>query len=697
MFVMKLEKVRICNFRSFGEEQVINIDELTTIIGNNSSGKTAALSALNLMFSQNPSDRVLQRSDFHLPKDKTPETVDRLDLYVEAVFSFPELDGSDFDKSAAIPLFFKSMVVDSPSGVPFLRIRLIGTWERSANIEGSIESKIMYVTCPDDEELDKHYMTANRKDLDNIRVIYVPAVRDPSKQLKNVSGTMIHQILGSVNWSDHTKSDVQTLINQLNSQYVSESGVSVLNDSIHQQWRKYDSDDRYSNAVLRFNSTNIESSIKNSEIYFSPTVTEKEYTIDEMGDGLRSLFYISMVNSVLDVESAISKEIEEKEESERSFSRIPPILTIVALEEPENHISPQLLGKLMNNLKSIALKENAQVIISSHSPAIVKRVETESLRYMRMNYEDMQTEVRKIVLPDKEKFEDQYKYIKEAVRAYPELYFAKLVVLGEGDSEEIIISKYLEAYGDKIDSNGISVVPLGGRYVNHFWRLLTDLNIPFITLLDLDREREGGGWGRVKYAIQQLINVGCCKDELLRLSDGTVLSDESLEKMHTWNVNEIDCMDEWIESLEEYNVYFSSPLDIDFMLLEEFPDEYKKILSSNEGPRLKIVDCNGKNHKVPLDDSAIQMYPSEYDERIKSDVRNTLKKEGGDGTTFSDKQKELMVWYNYFFLNRGKPSTHILVMSGMDDEYLCEHTPKVIKRLIDQAYKLLDKREAILS
>ena len=42
--------------------------------------------------------------------------------------------------------------------------------------------------------------------------------------------------------------------------------------------------------------------------------------------------------------------------------------------------------------------------------------------------------------------------------------------------------------------------PISGRHVNHFWRLLNDLEIPFITLLDLDRERDGGGWGRIKYA-----------------------------------------------------------------------------------------------------------------------------------------------------------------------------------------------------
>ena len=174
----------------------------------------------------------------------------------------------------------------------------------------------------------------------------------------------------------------------------------------------------------------------------------------------------------------------------------PPVLTIIALEEPENHIAPHLIGRLVSNLKSIALKSNAQTILTSHSTAVIKRFEPRNLRYFRIDEKDFTTKVRSITLPDEEKLAEQYKFIKEAVKAYPELYFAKLVILGEGDSEEIILPKILDAKNKNIDLSGISLVPLGGRHVNHFWRLLSDLKIPCITLLDLDRERDGGGWAR---------------------------------------------------------------------------------------------------------------------------------------------------------------------------------------------------------
>ncbi len=198
---MKLAKLKLYNYRSFGEsEQIIYFDELTTLIGNNSSGKTAALDALNTIFSENSGDRNLERSDFFLPKDISPEELEKQSLYVEAVFHFNELQKEEESKTYSIPTFFDSFVVDAPGDVPYLRIRLEATWEKGSNIEGSIESKVYYITCPEIEEIgDENKRIASRHDLNRIRMIYVPAVRNPSKQLKNVSGSMMYQIMNGIN------------------------------------------------------------------------------------------------------------------------------------------------------------------------------------------------------------------------------------------------------------------------------------------------------------------------------------------------------------------------------------------------------------------------------------------------------------------------------------------------------------------
>ena len=141
-------------------------------------------------------------------------------------------------------------------------------------MEGAIESKLYYITCPESDEIsDEVKVTAFRKDLDHIRVIYVPAVRDPSKQLKNVSGTMMNQIMNSINWSQSTQENVKNQIQQLNKHFLDEPGVSVIASSINSQWALYDNDIRYSDAQLRFNTIDIDSAVKKSEVVFSPTVT----------------------------------------------------------------------------------------------------------------------------------------------------------------------------------------------------------------------------------------------------------------------------------------------------------------------------------------------------------------------------------------------------------------------------------------
>lgn len=220
---MKLSKLKLHNYRCFGnDEQIIKIDDITSFIGNNSTGKTAALLALNCLFSDNSADRILKRSDFHLPKDMKPEDMESQELYIEAVFTFDELENGE-EGIFSVPTFFKSLVVDNPGGTPYLRIRLEATWEKSSNAEGAIESRAYYITCPESVEITEEFKsTASRKDLDRIRVIYVPAVRDPSKQLKNASGTMMHQIMNSINWSSTIQEKVKAKIKELNDQFLEE-------------------------------------------------------------------------------------------------------------------------------------------------------------------------------------------------------------------------------------------------------------------------------------------------------------------------------------------------------------------------------------------------------------------------------------------------------------------------------------------
>ena len=687
---MKLTKVIINNFRSFGESQIIELNNQTVLIGNNSSGKTTVLQALSKLFSDKQNDRIIKKSDFHLTKGSRPGENTR-NLFIETIFEFDELDGTLC--GPAIPSFFEHFTVSQDDAKPFLRIRLESSWEDDGTVEGSIDTQIYYISSDEDTIRDEDKHRAPRKDLDKIRVLYVPASRTPEKELGNASGSMLSRLVNSINWTEDEIKQITNKIDELNNTFLSDSGaLTQINNEIQKSWELYHEDNRFSQAELIINSSEMAAALRQIAVKFSPTTTEEAFTVSDLGDGLRSIFYFSLVDSILDIELEITKDREENPDNPR-FKLIPPILTILAIEEPENHIAPHHIGKLVKRFKQLSNNDNSQVILTSHSPAIVKRIDPEDLRYLRIENNDsvLQTIVSDIQLP--RSIDESYKYIKGAIQAYPELYFAKLVVLGEGDSEELLLPKFFDLLGKEIDSSQISTVPLGGRHVNYFWKLLNSLKIPYITLLDFDNERYGGGWGRIKYAIQQLLEIGTERSDLVTMEDGRILNDEDIARISSNQISDIfsQPLSSWINHLEKFNVFFSAPLDIDFLMLQHYKDYYLGTLSTNEGPVVSYIDENNDKKKIRLTkmDRTNDYQLIGFKNRISEAIQATLKDKSGPGDSFTDEEKELMIWYQYFFLGRGKPTTHMQFLSSISDDELKRTLPPVFEKIIKRTEELI--------
>ena len=681
---MKLTKVIINNFRLFGESQIIELNNQTVLIGNNSSGKTTVLQALSKLFSDKQNDRIIKKSDFHLPKGSRPGENTR-NLFIETIFEFDELDGTPY--SPAIPSFFEHFTVSKDGAKPFLRIRLESSWEDDGTVEGSIDTQFYYISSDEDTIRDEDKHRAPRKDLDKIRVLYVPASRTPEKELGNASGSMLSRLVNSINWTEDEINEITDKIDELNNTFLSENGaLTQINNEIQKSWGLYHEDNRFSQAELIINSSEMAAALRQIALKFSPTTTEEAFTVSDLGDGLRSIFYFSLVDSILDIELEITKDREENPDNPR-FKLIPPVLTILAIEEPENHIAPHHIGKLIKRFKQLGNNDNSQVILTSHSPAIVKRIDPEDLKYLRIENNDrvLQTIVSDIQLPLA--IDESYKYIKGAIQAYPELYFAKLVVLGEGDSEELLLPKFFDLLGKEVDSSQISIVPLGGRHVNYFWKLLNALRIPHITLLDFDNERYGGGWGRIKYISQHLYELNTEFQEWFNTQrlDFNEIGSRGCESIGAQRLIN------WFNKLEEFNVYFSSPLDIDFLMLQHYKDNYLNTLSPIEGPVVSYNDSDGSSKKVKLSDLDCldRLQLEGFNKRKEEAIRATLKDKSGSGDSFTEEEKKLMIWYQYFFLGRGKPTTHMQFLSSISDDELTRNLPPVFEKMVKRAEELL--------
>lgn len=669
---MKIQSISLRNFRSFGPSLVtVELAEMTALIGVNGAGKTALLWALSRMFGVVPGQKGLRKSDFHLPPSAGKAAPTSISLSIELRLSFPELDEEAGTSTDAVPPCFKQMLIDSEQGDPFCRICLEGTWTATNTVDGEGEEKLYWITTADQtiEDSDKVPFRPHERGL--IHVLYVPASRDPSKEVRSISSSLLGRLLRATEWSEKNKADIPALSKKIDVALQGEAGVKTIQTQISKSWKKMHDDALYAEPRLQFGTKTLDEVLTRLDIAFGPSFDDAEHLLDRLSEGQKSLFYFALAVAVFEVERSVV----EGQSNTLGISRdalSPPALTLLAVEEPENHLAPQFLGRIMELLLSVASSPGGQVVLSSHSSSILSRVDPANVRYFRLidkpATSERFTSITSLILPDAK--DEAYKYVKEAVTAYPELYFARLVILGEGDSEEVILPRLLRSFDVSLDGQFISVVPLGGRYVNHFWRLLADLKIPFVTLLDLDKERAGGGWGRIKYACKQLLAIGVPRSPLLSLEDGKLLSDNDLETMHERTV---DDMASWLEELERHNVFFSQPLDLDFMMLEGFESEYKATVSPPMGPRIpKANDLK-------------------YEERIKKAVRAVLGEEGGDGSSYSKSSQALFPWYSYLFLGRGKPSTHVLALSSIDETDLKAKMPASLERLARRVAKKLQK------
>jgi hypothetical protein len=371
-----------------------------------------------------------------------------------------------------------------------------------------------------------------------------------------------------------------------------------------------------------------------------------------MSDGQRSLFHIAMTAATLDVEAATLAH-----SSSFQDGLALPTLTLLAIEEPENNLAPFYLSRIVGQVQDLTTAGRAQAVISSHSASIMARVNPADVRYFRLDPTARTACVRSIRLPSDQ--EEAGKFIREAVRTYPELYFARFVILGEGSSEEVVLPRLAEAMGLPIDPSFVAVVPLGGRHVNHLWRLLNDLDIPPATLLDLDAGRAGGAWGRIKTACQELLANGVDPQELFgdELTAGG--PDVVLATLQNRPISSAALVP-WMLRLRRFGVFFCAPLDLDMSMLRAFPTAYQTRQEGMQGPSMR-------------GEPALSVLGND-----------------GNPAPYNATWDEYFRWYRYLFLGRGKPTTHIRVLSQIPVSNLRTQAPQELRALLEHVGQALD-------
>lgn len=619
---MKLHSIKITNFQSFGEKPTeFTLEEITYLIGPNGSGKTAVLQALCRLFAFDPSLRRVKRTDFHIPQNESSPP-DQRTLCIEADFIFPET--ADADDNSTVAPFFSHMRLDGVTDLPRVRFRLTATMD----FIGEIEEKFEYVLTQDG----KTTQSVSRADRSLIQLHYLPAQRNPSDHIAYNTNALLGRLLRAVHWK-YESENVRTLTEQINSCLENNTSVQTISDALKKTWEIVHKGSYFKEPKISFAHSEIENILRHMSVSFTPGHDEEIVDFSRLSDGQKSMLYLSLVLT----SQSIYHSVRNSEDNSFDIEKLrPPIFTLIALEEPENSLSPHYLGRVIEALKQTTQHNDAQAIIATHSPAMLRRVSPEHIRYLRLNGLRT-TMIRMICLPDKS--DDAHKFVREAIQAFPEIYFSRLVVLGEGDSEEIVLPRILSAKGVPVDSSAITIAPLGGRHVNHFWRLLSQLEIPYITLLDLDMARFGGGWGRIKYA----------NDQLKKFEPEKILPDNYV--IPEWNSSEYFILkyEHYLDELEKKDIFYSRPMDLDFSMLKAFPNKFK-VENNDTLPSQSLVESvlGGSHHN-----------PEQY----------------------TEEERKLFASYHKLFKLGSKPVNHIQALANLTDEELLKSMPESLSRL----------------
>lgn len=634
---MQITHLRTSGFQSFGPTPTtIELGDVTYVLGPNGAGKTAVLEALSRLFSPLPTQRKVRHSDFHISAGLTAVEVhaDWPELWIEVDIEVPE-SGEDGDHPS-VPSNFAHMRIATEHGVPRIRVRLTATIAP----DNVIEEKLHYILEADADGVPTQRADMSRFDRANIEVHYLPARRDPAEHIAYTTASLIGRALRAADWTDQ-RTTLDTLSKNLTDSLSENAAVESIGVKLAGQWSGLHSGTFFTAPSIAFGSGDLESVLRHLTVSFATSPTGSSLPFDRLSDGQKSLLYISLVLAW----QSIAREVLDGTDTAFDQHRLrPPVHTIIALEEPENSLAPQYLGRIIRQLRKAAEHGDSQALIATHSPALLRRVNPEAICFLRLDG-DRRSQVRRIVLPPTN--DETAKYVREAVLAFPELYFSRLVVLGEGDSEQIVLPRVLAAAGVAEDDASVSVVPLGGRHVNHFWRLLNELEIPHVTLLDLDSGRYQGGWGRVRNALKQFnkLNLG-------------YFPDAEIDGLAKWN----DVVDfpvfgdrrfrdgrGWVYALEQIGVYFSHSVDLDLMMLEAFPDAYG-VESVGTPDEKTIAAVLGKSHV--------------NEDRLPA-----------DSFKFFDD-------YHRLFDLKSKPASHLKAMAALSNEELLAGLPQVLQRLV---------------
>ena len=441
---MKLSKIKIKNFKSIKELEFDYPESgILVLVGENNSGKSNIIRAIDLICGESwIGKEKLEEHDYYL-RNKNLEI--EINLF--------------FDNGKSV----KFSPNESKWGITYFL-----NWEQTQRVpfnSNGIKEDFPSTYLGADRTLDKHLSFYDWTLIGRIRKAFHKNVNDDIKEQLNAKFVELVEIFDTVPGFSNFKTDFSDFYSSLLPKFKTQLEVDFQ----------------------PFTPTNY---FKTMQILgIDPESADKPLDLSELGEGARNLILIALLKSFA-----------------KNFKSIDGIMNgILALEEPELFLHPQARRHLFSELRDIA-NSGMQVIISTHSDSFIDTEFFDEIgRVVKIDDEENEGKLytklitcskttllnhcistgvpaNKVTLASLQEYYKTTSNIK-----LNEGFFARYLILVEGETEELTIPELLESLDIDCNPMGISVIGVNGKnQIPKYWRLYSKFNIPIIVVIDND-------------------------------------------------------------------------------------------------------------------------------------------------------------------------------------------------------------------
>ncbi len=480
---MKIKSIKIKNFKCLGPDAV-SLDfteDILVLIGENNVGKSSVLESLKVFLSGQKT--ISKELFFKGLCDK--------ENAIEITLSFNQLSESDKQHQAVSPY-----VIDVDGEETWtLRKRYF------YNDDGKSEHTYSALK-PDGTWKDNPAgLNQNPDDLfteEKMNIAFIPAVKNVSEESSANTKSAFGQIFNMIVKGEVEKSDeyieLEKSIERFSKLFEGSKKLSSISNLEGELNNKIQ---RVMAAVSRINLEipSLKGKVMPTPILLTNDNRDIDVNPENQGNGFQRTLIFCLLEMLAEQKSPPSKNIGPR--------------NLIIIEEPEIYMHPQMERKLADTLYNIAKLGNSQVICTTHSPIFINISEKHKSLVRLLRKEDNLLQVfQKDQLfsgVDAESNRNKLRMITNFDPTVNEIFFAKRVVLVEGDTEIAVFKEsvellnYFDSEQNKHKKRDTTFVNCRGKWtINLFQEVMNNFEINYVVIHDKDDEElSDGANGRI--------------------------------------------------------------------------------------------------------------------------------------------------------------------------------------------------------